>query len=82
MLGKLTGTGCMCSSLIGAFCGASPGRPFEAAAAAMMCMGISGEIAYEKAGRFGIGSFRAALHDAISLLDYEIFERMAKYYET
>jgi hydroxyethylthiazole kinase len=81
MLGNLTGTGCMCSSLIGSFCGAAPEQPLAAAAAAMMCMGIAGELAYERAGQHGNGSFRTALHDAISRMDAETLERLARYRE-
>jgi len=81
MLGNLTGTGCMCSSLIGSFCGAAPEQPLAAAAAAMMCMGIAGELAYENAGRLGNGNFRAALHDAISRMDAATLERLARYHE-
>jgi hydroxyethylthiazole kinase len=85
MLGSLSGTGCMCSSLIGSFCGALPvastDEPFMAAAAAMACMGVAGELAHENAGRFGSGSFHFALHDAVSRMDAETLERMAKYRE-
>jgi hydroxyethylthiazole kinase len=82
MLGNLTGTGCMCSSLIGCFCGANPIEPFSAAIAAMVCAGIAGEIAQEKAGRLGGGSFHTALHDAVSLMNAEILERREKFHET
>jgi hydroxyethylthiazole kinase len=81
MLGNLTGTGCMCSSLIGSFCGAVPDEPLAAAAAAMMCMGIAGELAYESAGQRGNGSFRAALHDAVSRIDAATLEKLARYHE-
>lgn len=81
MLGNLTGTGCMCSSLIGSFCAASPGDLFAASAAAMFCMGIAGELAFEKAGQLGNGSFRAALHDAVSRMDAKTLEKMAKFDE-
>jgi len=81
MLGNLTGTGCMCSSLIGSFCGAAPEEPLAAAAAAMMCMGIAGELAYENAGQRGNGSFRAALHDAVSRMDAATLEKLARYHE-
>jgi hydroxyethylthiazole kinase len=81
LMGNLTGTGCMCSSLIGSFCGASPDEPFFAAAAAMVCMGVAGEIAHEKSGKLGNGSFLAALHDAISLMDAPILEERAKFHE-
>ena len=81
MLGKLSGTGCMCSSLIGSFCGASPDETFMAAAAAMACMGVAGEIAYEKAGHLGVGSFHIALRDAVSRMDDKTLERLVKYRE-
>jgi len=81
MLGNLTGTGCMCSSLIGSFCGAAPEDPLAAAAAAMMCMGIAGELAYASAGQRGNGSFRAALHDAVSCMDAVTLEKLARYHE-
>jgi hydroxyethylthiazole kinase len=81
MLCDQTGTGCMCSSLIGSFCGAVPDDPFTAAITAMLCMGIAGEIAFKKAGKLGNGSFRIALHDAISLMDDRTLEKKAKYNE-
>jgi hydroxyethylthiazole kinase len=81
MLSNQTGTGCMCSSLIGSFCAVVPGEPFAASVAAMLCMGIAGELAFEKAGLFGNGSFRAALHDVITFMDVQTLEKMAKYNE-
>ena len=81
MLGNLSGTGCMCSSLIGSFCGASPDRPLIAAAAAMACMGVAGELAYDMAGHLGGGSFHVALHDAVSRMDAKTLDRMVKYRE-
>ena len=78
MLSCLTGTGCMCSSLIGSLCGAAPDVPMDAAVCALLIMGIAGEIAHEKAGVHGNGSFRVALHDAISLMDAEILIGRAK----
>ena len=78
MLGNLTGTGCMCSSLIGCFCGAAAEQVFAAAIAAMICMGIAGEQAFEKTGRLGNGSFRTALLDAVSLMNADSLEKLAK----
>jgi hydroxymethylpyrimidine kinase/phosphomethylpyrimidine kinase/hydroxyethylthiazole kinase len=78
MLANLTGTGCMCTSLIGSFVGAAPETPLEATVCALLSMGIAGEIAYEKAGEAGNGSFRAALHDAISKMDAKTLETRAK----
>ena len=81
MLSRLTGTGCMCSSLIGAYGGTAPDNPLEATVVALLSMGIAGEIAFEKAGHLGNGSFRVALHDAISRLDAQILKERARYYE-
>lgn len=60
-LTRITGAGCMASSLIASlmpFC-----SPVEAAVYGMAIMGLCGERAYEKKGREGIGSFRIALMD-------------------
>lgn len=81
MLSRLTGTGCMCTSLMGAFCGAAPGQPLAAATAALLAMGIAGEIAFAQAGDKGSGSFRVALHDAICLMDAKTLGERAKVYE-
>jgi len=81
MLGNLSGTGCMCSSLIGAFCGASPSEPFFAAVTAMLCMGAAGELAHKKVGQLGGGSFPVALHDEISNLTADTLEKLAKFHE-
>ncbi|MDD3765931.1 MAG: hydroxyethylthiazole kinase [Eubacteriales bacterium] len=71
MMSKITGAGCMLSSLIGAFCGANSENLLAATAAAVCAMGICGEIAYEKAVQSGGGtsSFRMHLIDAMSNLD-------------
>ena len=79
MLTNLTGSGCMCTSLIGSFCGVAKKEEYlEASVAAMLCMGIAGKLAYEKSGQFGNGSFHIALHDAISKMDEKTLERLAK----
>lgn len=80
-LSKITGTGCMCSSLLGSFCGAAPDKPLDAAVAALLCMGVAGEIAFEKAGLLGGGSYRTAILDAVSKLDAGTLERRAMYHE-
>ena len=81
MMSNITGTGCMCSSLIGSFCGAAPDLLFDATVSALLAMGIAGEIAFEKAGEKGNGSFRVALHDAVSSMDAKILTGRAKLYE-
>ena len=80
MLSNLTGTGCMCASLIGSLCGACDSA-FDATVAALLVMGIAGEIAFERAGQKGNGSFRAALHDAVSLMNGKTLAERAKLHE-
>ena len=84
-MARITGSGCMVTSLIGAFCGACEDI-FLAACAAMAAMGISGEIAEEKRLRNGTGNatFRNDLIDAVFNMTeekmkegvrYELYER-------
>ena len=65
-MARVTGTGCMLTALIGAFCG-SHGDAFEAACAAMVAMGVSGEIAENRRISNGTGNatFRTDLIDAV-----------------
>jgi len=77
MLANVTGTGCMTTALVGAFCGAGSDY-FIGAISGIMSMGIAGEIAFEKAGQLGTGSFHIAIMDAISNLNSEIIENIAK----
>ena len=56
---QCTGTGCMCTSLVGSFCGAmdeATGGPLIAAAGGVLAMGLAGELAYEAAKDKGYGS--------------------------
>ena len=80
-LSNITGTGCMCSSLVGSFTGAAPDLPLQATIAALLCMSIAGENAYEKAGKLGNGSFRSAIIDAISHMDKNEVLRKSNCYE-
>lgn len=80
MLANVTGTGCMTTALVGAFCGAGSDC-FIGAISGIMSMGIAGEIAFEKAGKLGTGSFHIAIIDFISNLNSEIIQNMAKVHE-
>lgn len=77
ILSSVTGTGCMTTALVGAFCGASQDT-FAAAIGGIASMGIAGEIAYEKAGAKGTGRFHMAIIDAISQLTPDIILERAK----
>lgn len=81
MLSRVTGTGCMATALVGAFAGATDDF-LSAAAAGIASMGIAGEIAFEKAGGKGTGSFRSAIIDAVSLIDRELLKARAKINES
>ena len=69
MLSKVTGTGCMTTALIGAFL--AEGASMTAAAAGVSMMGIAGEIAQERAGSIGMGSFKVELMNALSQMNGE-----------
>ena len=79
-MARITGSGCMLTSLIGAFCGADHG-PFLAVCSAMAAMGISGELADAKRIRNGTGNatFRNDLIDAVFNLTEEQLKRGVRY---
>jgi hydroxyethylthiazole kinase len=67
LLGAVTGTGCMSTSITGAFLAATPDGPFEAAVEALVAFGAAGEDAATDAR--GPGTFHAGLYDALAALD-------------
>lgn len=85
-MSKVVGTGCMLSSLIGAFCGANENNILDATAAAVVFMGLAGEIAFERLqeidGGVGVGTYRTCLIDAISKINWEIFKNRMKIEKT
>ncbi len=75
IMGSIVGTGCMAASVIGAF--ASVERDFaRAAAAALACYGIAGELAAARSD--GPGSFKERFYDAVYNLDAETLESMSR----
>lgn len=80
-LSRITGSGCMLSSLITAFMAANPEEPLHATVAAVCAMGLCGESAEARvqAQAEGTGSFLARLLDAMSLLTGEELEEGARY---
>ena len=72
-MARITGSGCMLSALTGAFCGASPDKPFEAAAAAAASIALAGERAEELRLQKGTGNatFRIDLIDSVFNLTVE-----------
>ena len=80
-MARITGSGCMLTTLIGGFCAAAPEHPFEAVCAAMAAMGICGEMAEEKRlqNKTGNATFRTDLIDAVFNLTEEQLEEGVRY---
>lgn len=78
---KITGSGCMLTTIIGAYCGVDADHPLEAAVAATCAMGICGEAAKEQMDceKSGMGSFRTYLIDRMSSLTAADIEAGCKY---
>lgn len=75
-MGKITGAGCMLTSIIGTFLGCNSDYPFESVTAAIGAMGLCGEKAFDKVKKRneGTGSFKTYLIDSMSLLDKKSLE--------
>ncbi|MDY5612495.1 hydroxyethylthiazole kinase [Dysosmobacter sp.] len=72
-MARITGSGCMLTAMLGAFCGADPQHPFEAACAAVAAMGVAGDLAEAQRLQNGTGNatFRTDLIDAVFNLTEE-----------
>ena len=79
-MGKITGTGCQLSGMMTAYIAANPGDKLEAAAAAVMVMGLAGEIGYSHLQSFeGNSTYRNRIIDAIYNMDGETLEKGARF---
>lgn len=79
LMGKVVGTGCMAASAIGTFCAVEKDSA-KAAANALACYGVAGELAADKAG--GPGSFLAMLIDEIHNLEGPKIKRRIRVHKT
>ncbi|WP_423363616.1 hydroxyethylthiazole kinase [Mycoplasma sp. P36-A1] len=77
-LAKVTGTGCMLTSLIAACLAANKDDYLSACATAISVMGIAGEISLERNIDAGLGSFHIGIIDAVSKIDEVIFNEKCK----
>lgn len=78
-MARITGSGCMLTTLLGAFCAAAPEDPFAAVCAGMAAMGVCGELAEARRLQNGTGNatFRTDLIDAVfNLTEEELKARM------
>ncbi|MCR5482441.1 MAG: hydroxyethylthiazole kinase [Clostridia bacterium] len=79
-MADVTGTGCRLSAMTGAYIAANPQEKTEAAAAAVITSGLSGELAAERLGkRCGNAAFRDAMTDSLYLMDAQTLEKGEKY---
>ena len=80
MMSRITGSGCMLSAMTTAFVVANPEQPFEAVCAAVIAMGVCGELAYGRLGEAdGNATFRTYLIDAVCRLTAQQLKDGAKY---
>ncbi len=75
LMGRVTGTGCGATTAV-ACLAAAVDDPFEAAAGALICYAIAGELAADKAG--GPGTFVPHFLDALSILDRAVINSRTK----
>jgi hydroxyethylthiazole kinase len=75
MMGSIVGTGCMAASVIGCFAGVEKDY-CNAAAAALACYGIAGELAAPKSK--GPGSFKENFYDEVYNLTKKKIDEMVK----
>ena len=76
LMSKVSGTGCMLSAIIGAYCGASKSDLLNATTLAVAHMGLAGEVAFKRLEEMkgGTSSYKTLLIDAISQINYEILK--------
>lgn len=75
LMGRVVGTGCMQSSVIGCFC-AVEANYLAAVANAVSYFGVCGQIASERAR--GAGTFRPLFFDALETVDYETLKVLTR----
>lgn len=80
IMSKITGTGCMLTSVIGAYCGANSNNMLEATVTAVCAMGLCGELAYEKMKKNdgGTSSLKMYLIDNMGKINYEMLKAGGK----
>ncbi len=76
LMGKITGTGCMLSCVIGAYAAANPDNLLASTASAVTAMGLCGEMAHKKMKELdgGTASLRMHLIDYMSKIDSQILK--------
>lgn len=79
-MSRITGTGCQLSGILTAFLAANHNSKLDAAAAAVCCMGLAGEIGYSNMQNGdGNSTYRNRIIDAIFNMTGDILDKGAKY---
>ncbi|WMI81280.1 hydroxyethylthiazole kinase [Anaerotignum sp. MB30-C6] len=81
LMSKITGTGCMLSGVVAAYCVANPKHLLDATAVAVAAMGLSGEIGFERLEKTALGgtsSYRTYIIDAMSNMSDGILQEGIK----
>lgn len=80
MMSRVTGTGCMLSSVVGSYVGANPDQILLATVAAVSGMGLCGELAYQRLCELdgGTNTYRMLLIDSMSKLNADSLKAGAK----
>ncbi len=80
LMSRVTGTGCMLSTMTAAYLAANPECAFDAACAAVIAMGVCGELAFGRmSGPDGSAAYRSYLIDAVYNLTAQQLEEGARY---
>jgi hydroxyethylthiazole kinase len=79
IMSKVTGTGCMCSSLIGSYLGTGESKLLSALAG-IVTMGVAGEIAYERSNKEyeGSGTLKVNILDTVYNMSEETIVKRGK----
>lgn len=77
LLGKVVGTGCMSSVMIGSFAAVDHEDPFTAAVGGLVTFGIAGELAAQASGDRP-GTFHVELYNALYAIDAEAIRDRAR----
>ena len=74
LMSKITGTGCMLTCVIAAYCSANPDKLLDATAAAVCVMGLCGELAHEKLLKTeaGTSTYHSYIIDFMSKMNAEL----------
>ncbi|HTG72100.1 MAG TPA: hydroxyethylthiazole kinase [Candidatus Udaeobacter sp.] len=78
ILTKITGAGCLLSSLVGAFAAVGGKAMLAAVAEALAFYGVAAEIAYDRTAGQGPGSFQVELVNQLALVSAETLKKNAK----